>query len=131
MTAIEVYLNDVRRVRASKAHTSERSFYPALTALVNAIGGRLSPAMTAVSDPRGRSGDFPDIAILEKPSQVMALPVEVKGPDTSAEVLLSLDQGRRYAASFGGGMVLLTNLHQLVLAELGRTGLWGSCLASR
>lgn len=118
MTAIDTYLAAVRGIRATQANTTERSFYPAFAALVDDIGSGLRPRMRAVADPSGRSGNFPDLAILERSSQVMALPVEVKGPEVPGSALLRLDQARRYAETFGGGMVLLTNLHQVILAGL-------------
>ena len=36
--AVETYLADLRRVRASGGATGERSYYPPLTNLLNAVG---------------------------------------------------------------------------------------------
>ena len=38
-SVLDVYLDDVRRVRALKAETVETSYYPALGALLNGVGG--------------------------------------------------------------------------------------------
>ena len=39
--AVEDYLADLRRIRASGGATGERSHYPPLTNLLNAVGGSL------------------------------------------------------------------------------------------
>ena len=41
--AVEAYLADLRRIKASGGATSERSYYSPLTNLMNAIGSTLSP----------------------------------------------------------------------------------------
>lgn len=122
--AIEEYLRTVRDVRASGGGTAERSFYPALQALLDSLGELLSPKASALTDPAGRSGDFPDLVVLDKKSSVLALPVEVKPPSTHKTVadLLGVDQGKRYASTFGGGWVLLTNVRLFLLARLASSG---------
>ena len=48
--AVESYLGDLRRARASGGATGERSYYPALTNLLNAVGGRRPTPRTDLTD---------------------------------------------------------------------------------
>ena len=41
--AVGAYLDDLRRIRASGGGTYERSYYPPLTNLLNAVGAGLRP----------------------------------------------------------------------------------------
>ena len=50
--------------------------------------------------------------------QDTTLPVEVKGAKQSITKLSKSDQAARYASSFGGGLVLVTNLWQFTVAKL-------------
>ena len=49
-TAVEEYFADLRRIRASGGATGERSFYPALTNLLNAVGSSLRPQVFCVGE---------------------------------------------------------------------------------
>ena len=49
-TAVETYLTDLRRIRASGGATGERSYYPALSALLNTVGGTLKPKTFCVAE---------------------------------------------------------------------------------
>ena len=40
---VEDYLADLRKIRASGGGTGERSYYPPLTNLLNAVGATLKP----------------------------------------------------------------------------------------
>lgn len=115
---VEQYLAALRSVRASEGASPERSYYPALKGLFDGLGAQLDPRMIAITDPAGREGSFPDVAIHDRDARVLALPVEVKPPTTTPDQLLRLEQGTRYARDFGGGWVLLTNLYDFVLARL-------------
>ena len=44
--AVEAYLADLRRIRASGGATGERSYYAPLTNLMNTIGGTLRPKVS-------------------------------------------------------------------------------------
>jgi hypothetical protein len=61
---------------------------------------------------------LPDLALYELASNVLVLPFEVKPASTSMTTLVASDQARRYARTFGGGQVLLTNLWTFVLARM-------------
>ena len=51
--AVESYLGDLRRVRTSRGATGERSYYPALTNLLNAVGARRPAPRTDRTDSPG------------------------------------------------------------------------------
>jgi hypothetical protein len=91
--------------------------------LLGALGDLATPRITAVSDPAAREGDFPDVVCWDSLSAVCALPVEVKPAFFTEPGLLALEQGRRYARTFGGGRVLLTNLREFVWCEVEGTSL--------
>lgn len=115
--AIEKYARVVRTVASSGSATDERSYYPAINGLLTDIGKLLTPRKTAVSEPLGIAGDHPDVALIEPQAHLIVLPVEVKPAGYDMEILINSEQARRYARSFGGGQVLLTNLLEFSLAE--------------
>ena len=49
-TAVEEYFADLRRIRGSGGATGERSYYPALTNLLNAAGSALRPQVFCVGE---------------------------------------------------------------------------------
>ncbi len=68
-SAVEEYLSDLRKIRASGGATDERSYYPPLTNLLNAIGGMLKPKLFCVGElARGAP------AILTSVSMLLAKP---------------------------------------------------------
>ena len=62
-SAVEEYLNDLRRIRASGGATSERSYYPPLTNLLNAIGGMLKPKVFCVGELAEQGAGHPDLGL--------------------------------------------------------------------
>ena len=68
-TAIAAYLDDLRRIRASGGATGERSFYPALTNLMNTVGGVLKPQVFCVSELAEQGAGHPDFGLYTR-SQV-------------------------------------------------------------
>jgi hypothetical protein len=112
------YLAECAKVLRSGYATDERSFYPALNKLLTDVGKLIPHQLTTVPEPAAREGDFPDVAFYEERSQVLVLPVEAKPLNLDKTALLSLSQGERYARTFGGGHVLLTNFWTFIWAEL-------------
>ena len=49
MAAVEDYLTELRRIRATGGGTGELSYYPALSNLLNVVGGALRPKVFCVS----------------------------------------------------------------------------------
>lgn len=119
---VRAFLADVRRVRSSGHGTDERSFYPAVSALLTELGLRGQPPRRAVSEPAGRDGDFPDVAVYEDRSNVLVLPAEVKPAEKRLDQVIDSEQAHRYARSFGGGTVLVTNLREFAIARISATG---------
>ena len=62
-SAVEEYLTDLRRIRASGGATSERSYYPPLTNLLNAIGGMLKPKVFCVGELAEQGAGHPDFGL--------------------------------------------------------------------
>jgi Type ISP C-terminal specificity domain len=117
------YLQEIRRIRATGHQTAEQSFYGPLTQLLDSLCETLRPSRRVLNHPHGIDGDFPDLAVYEQAGNVLALPIEVKPASYRMSVLLASDQAKRYATSFGGGLVLLTNLRQFTLGRLDGTSL--------
>lgn len=115
--AVLNYLAEVRRIRGTGQGTDEQSCYPAIFALLDELVGGTSPARRAMAHPAGIKGSFPDVAIYEADANVVALPVEVKGASAPIDRLAKSSQAARYARTFGGGRVLVTNLWQFAIAS--------------
>ena len=62
--AVEEYLGDLRRIRASGGATGERSYYPALSNLLNAVGGsHCGPRSFCVSEMAQQGAGHPDFGL--------------------------------------------------------------------
>ncbi len=131
-SVLDLYLDDVRRVRALKAGTAETSYYPALGALLNGVGGQLRPRVFCLHHPSGDAG-IPDFGLFEQaqfrrdeaPTWAATVTpergvVEVKGASHKIDVLVKGKQVReQYLPAYG--LVLATNLWQFRLLDVGGT----------
>ena len=61
--AVEAYLADLRRIRASGGETGERSYYPPLSNLLNAIGDTLKPKVFCVGKLAEQGAGHPDLGL--------------------------------------------------------------------
>ncbi|MYE86686.1 MAG: hypothetical protein F4X31_10655, partial [Gammaproteobacteria bacterium] len=61
--AVEDYLADLRRVRASGGATGERSSYGPLANLLNAIGATLKPKVFCVGELADQGAGHPDFGL--------------------------------------------------------------------
>lgn len=61
--SVEVYFDDLRRIRASSGATGERSYYPPLANLLNAIGGTLKPKVFCVGELAQQGAGHPDFSL--------------------------------------------------------------------
>lgn len=128
---LDVYLDDISRIR-SLPGTQETSFYPAVAALLNQVGGGLRPKVYCLHHPSGGDG-IPDFGLFEQTGfrrgetptwRAGILPdrgaVEVKGASHTMAALLASDQVRKkYLPACG--LVLATNLWQFrLLDDVGR-----------
>ncbi len=122
-TAVKAYLTDLRNIRASGGATGERSYYPPLTNLLNAVGGALKPKVFCISEMAQQGAGHPDVGLYAarqvqkgKPREGQ-LPergvVEVKPVDDDAWLISESDQVSRYWARYR--LVLVTNTRDFVL----------------
>ena len=121
--AVESYLGDLRRVRASGGATGERSYYPTLSNLLNAVGATLRPKVYCVSELAEQGAGHPDFGLyaarqvqrgrLREGQTPERGVVEVKPADDDAWLTASGDQVTRYWGRYG--LVLVTNTRDFVL----------------
>ena len=122
-TSVEAYFADLRRIRASGGATSERSYYPPLTNLMNAIGGTLRPKVFCVGELADQGAGHPDLGLYvakqvqrgtPRPGQVPERGViEVKSVGDDAWLTAGSDQVSRYWSLYR--LVLVTNTRDFVL----------------
>ena len=63
-TALESYFTELRQIRASGGATGERSYYPALANLLNAVGGRtLKPKVFCIGELADSGAGHPDFGL--------------------------------------------------------------------
>ena len=121
--AVEDYFSDLRRVRASGGATGERSYYPALTNLLNAVGGALKPKVFCVSEMAQQGAGHPDIGLYAAKQTQRGQPkqgqtpecgvVEVKPANDDAWLTAESSQASRYWDRYR--LVLVTNTRDFVL----------------
>ena len=122
-TSVEAYFADLRRIRASGGATSERSYYPPLTNLMNAIGGTLRPKVFCVGELADQGAGHPDLGLYvakqvqrgtPRPGQVPERGViEVKSVGDDVWLTAGSDQVSRYWSLYR--LVLVTNTRDFVL----------------
>lgn len=119
---LETFVGAVAAVRKTGVGTPETSHYPALSVLLTAAGRDFDPPvipLSQVSDPALRAtGGFPDFGMVERASNVLVVPIEVKGTTANLDALVSSPQAVKYARDYGGGLVVVTNLWQWTLGRL-------------
>ena len=123
MAAVEAYLADLRQVRASGGATGERSSYPALSNLLNAVGATLKPKVFCVVELADQGAGHPDVGLYAAKQVQKGLPregqapergvVEVKAVGDDAWLTASGDQVSRYWEHYQ--LVLVTNTRDFVL----------------
>ena len=123
VSAVEDYLTDLRKIRASGGGTGERSYYPPLTNLLNAVGSTLKPKVFCISELAQQGAGHPDIGLYAakqvqkgKPRQGQ-IPecgvLEVKSADDDAWLTVGSDQVSKYWSKYR--LVLVTNTRDFVL----------------
>ncbi len=124
LTAIvEDYLTDLRQIRASGGATGERSYYPPLNNLLNAVGGTLKPKVFCVGELAEQGAGHPDFGLYAakqvrggKPKEGQ-IPecgvVEVKPVGDDAWRTAEGDQVSKYWSKYR--LVLVTNTRDFVL----------------
>ena len=122
-TAVEDYLTDLRRIRASGGATGERSYYPALSALLNAVGATLKPKTFCVAELAAQGAGHPDFGLYTAKQVQKGQPkegqvpergvVEVKSAQDDAWLTAASTQVSRYWDRYR--LVLVTNTRDFVL----------------
>ena len=121
--AVEIYLADLQRVRASGGATGERSSYGPLAGLLNAIGATLKPKVFCVGELADQGAGHPDFGLYAAKQVQKGQPkqgqvpeggvVEVKAADDDAWLTATGDQVSRYRDRYR--LVLVTNTRDFVL----------------
>ena len=121
--AVEEYLTGLRQVRASGGSTGEKSAYPALSNLFNAVGGSLKPKVFCVVELAEQGAGHPDVGLYaakqvqrgtRREGQVPERGVvEVKSSKDDAWLIAESDQVSRYWDLYR--LVLVTNTRDFVL----------------
>ena len=122
-TAVETYLTDLRRIRASGGATGERSYYPALSTLLNAVGTTLKPKAFCVAELAAQGAGHPDFGLYTAKQVQRGQPkegqvpergvVEVKSASDDAGLTATSQQVSRYWERYR--LVLVTNTRDFVL----------------
>ena len=123
MAAVREYFDDLRRIRASGGATGERSFYPALTNLLNAVGRALRPQVFCVGELAEQGAGHPDFGLYTRRQVQKGKPrtgqipergvVEVKPAGDDAWLTADSNQVSRYWGRYR--LVLVTNTRDFVL----------------
>ena len=121
--AVEEYFADLRRIRSSGGATGERSYYPPLTNLLNAVGTTLKPKVFCVSELAHQGAGHPDLGLYAAKQMQRGrqregqLPeggvVEVKPVGDDAWLTADGDQVSRYWDRYR--LVLVTNTRDFVM----------------
>ena len=129
--AVEHYLTDLQRIRASGSATGERSRYGPLANLLNAVGGALKPKVFCVGELADQGAGHPDFGLYSSRQVQKGQPrpgqtpergvVEVKGADDDAWLTAHSRQVSRYWDRYG--LVLVTNTRDFVLLGEDAAGL--------
>ena len=122
-TAVETYLDDLRRVRASGGATGERSSYGPLANLLNAVGATLKPKVFCVGELADQGAGHPDFGLYTAKQVQRGRPregqapergvVEVKSPHEDLRTRAVREQVTRYWGRYR--LVLVTNLREFGL----------------
>ena len=81
LVAVEAYLDDLRRVRASGGATGERSAYGPLANLLNAVGNSLKPKVFCVGELADQGAGHPDFGLFTAKQVQKGRPREGQTPE--------------------------------------------------
>ena len=121
--AVEEYLAELRRIRATGGGTGELSYYPPLNNLLNAVGGSLRPRVYCVSQLAQQGAGHPDFGLYAARQVTKGRPkqgqipeggvMEVKSASDDAWLTADSTQVSRYWERYR--LVLVTNTRDFVL----------------
>lgn len=126
MDIVAAYLRDLREIRSSGSAVQETSYYPALSALLNAVGAGLRPRVRCVLTLRNRGAGIPDGGLFTAdqigrgfvgdafPAPLPARGVvEVKGAGDDVAAIARGPQVKKYLDGYG--QVLVTTYRDFLL----------------
>ena len=121
--AVEDYFEDLGKIRSSGGGTYERSYYPPLTNLLNAVGNTLHPKIFCVSELAQQGAGHPDLGLYAANQVQRGRPkggqtpecgvVEVKPASDDAWLTAESAQVSQYWEKYR--LVLVTNTRDFVL----------------
>ena len=121
--AVETYFDHLRLVRASGGATAERSYYPPLVSLLNAVGGTLRPRVFCIGELAQQGAGHPDMGLYAARQVQRGQPkqgqvpergvVEVKSSGDDAWLTADSDQVSGYWERYR--LVLVTNTRDFIL----------------
>jgi hypothetical protein len=128
--ALEIYLGELREIRASGAAVKETSGYGALANLFNAVGQTLKPKVRCLVQLKNKGAGMPDGGFftpdqlkniddekpLDGPPPARGV-FEVKGTADEIDAIAASDQVRDYLKHYG--LVLVTNYRDFLLLKRG------------
>lgn len=120
MSMLSEYLNHVRRINVSGIATNERSYYPALADLFNAVGASLVPKVVAIHDVASQGVGHPDFVLQVDTTHDTRASIEAKPTSYALDGIIASKQVQQYLSHYG--LCLVTNLREFALARLGRAG---------
>jgi hypothetical protein len=113
MNAVELYLDRLQEIHASRRGTPELSFRAALENLLHAIGHSLDPAVQATAELADTGGGRPDFGLFETSSGNLRGVVEVKAVAEDTPETVDGAQVARYWKRYG--CVLVTNYRDFLM----------------
>ena len=121
--AVEAYFDHLRLIRASGGATAERSYYPPLVNLLNAVGGTLRPRVFCIGELAQQGAGHPDMGLYAARQVQKGQPkqgqtpergvVEVKPAGDDAWLTAESDQVSGYWERYR--LVLVANTRDFVL----------------
>jgi len=114
--ALTKYLDHVRMIKGSNIASNERSYYPALDTLFNAVGATLNPRVVAIHDVADAGAGHPDYALQVQTTRDLRAAVEVKPASANVDDVAKSAQVLRYLRQYG--ICLVTNLRDFTLVRL-------------
>ena len=122
LNAVETYFDSLRVLRASGGATGERSTYPALTNLMNAVGNSLRPKVFCVSELSDQGAGHPDVGLYAAHQVQKGAPRKGQSPERGVVEVPAHDdawltaQGTQVSQYWGKyRLVLVTNTRDFVL----------------
>ena len=127
---VERYFAAVREIHQLGAGTKERSYYPAITELLNAIGNELTPKVLCLSDLENTGAGHPDFGLFAASQVQRGEPrrgqvpergvVEMKSVADDAWLTADTDQVTRYFGTYR--LVVVSNIRDFLIVGEGAGG---------